>query len=57
MTGENSTLIHKLVTQKLARLLPNAQSLIIPKSGHSTNRDNPVAFNEAVSRFLSNLKH
>ncbi len=56
ITGESTTGVHKLVTQELAHLIPNAESVIIPKAGHATNRDNPVAFNEAVARFLNNQK-
>jgi len=53
ITGETTTPIHKLVTRELARLLPNAESVIIPAAGHASNRDNPQAFNAAVLKFLA----
>ena len=57
ITGENTTKIHRLVTEELARLLPNAESAMISKAGHSSNRDNPSAFNEVLSGFLKNQGH
>ncbi|MGI8813563.1 MAG: alpha/beta fold hydrolase [Pyrinomonadaceae bacterium] len=51
--GENTIEIHKRVNAELEKLLPAAQSVIIPRAGHGSARDNPVAFNQAVGRFLS----
>jgi pimeloyl-ACP methyl ester carboxylesterase len=33
----------------LARLLPKAEQATIPRAGHGSTRENPMAFNEAVS--------
>ena len=52
LTGENTTRIHGRVTQQLARLLPDAKAVTIPKSRHPIPSDNPQAFNEAVQEFL-----
>ena len=54
VTGENTIRIHKLVNEELARLLPKAERVIIPKAGHGSPRENPQAFNEAVFKFLAN---
>lgn len=54
--GENIILIHKLVIEKLERLLPNAETITIPKAGHGSPRENPQAFNDAVVKFLSRKK-
>ena len=52
LTGANTTRIHGRVTQELARLLPDAKAVTIPKSRHPIPGDNPQAFNEAVQEFL-----
>ncbi len=54
--GENTILIHKLVIEELERLLPNAETVTIPKAGHGSPRENPQAFNDAVAKFLSRKK-
>jgi pimeloyl-ACP methyl ester carboxylesterase len=57
ITGENTITIHRLVNQELARLLPKAEQVVIPNAGHSSPRENPQAFNEAVLRFFANQHH
>lgn len=57
ISGENTIKIHKLVTEELARLLPKAEQVIIPKAGHGSPRENPQAFNEAVLKFLARLRN
>jgi pimeloyl-ACP methyl ester carboxylesterase len=52
LTGENTARIYKLVNQELARVLPDAKVVTIPKSGHPIPSDNPRAFNETVREFL-----
>jgi pimeloyl-ACP methyl ester carboxylesterase len=52
VTGENTIRLHKFVNGELARLLPKAERAIIPRAGHGAARENPRAFNEAVSKFL-----
>ena len=41
------------MNEELARLLPKAERVIIPKAGHGSARENPQAFNEAVLKFLA----
>jgi non-heme chloroperoxidase len=55
ITGENTIKIHKLVNEELARLLPNAERVTIPKAGHDSARENPHVFNETVLSFLARL--
>lgn len=52
VTGENTIRIHKLVNEELDRLLPNVKSVTIAGAGHGSPRENPLAFNEEVLRFL-----
>ena len=54
VTGENTIEIHKLVNEELARLLPKAEQVIIPKAGHFSPRENPQAFNDALLKFFAN---
>lgn len=52
VTGENTIRIHRFVNDELARILPNAERVTIPRAGHGSARENPQAFNEAVAKFL-----
>ncbi|MDQ4119951.1 MAG: alpha/beta hydrolase [Acidobacteriota bacterium] len=56
LTGENTIKLHKFVNEELARLLPKAERVTIPKAGHGSARENPQAFNEAVLKFLVKAK-
>jgi pimeloyl-ACP methyl ester carboxylesterase len=56
LTGENTAKIYKLDNRELARLLPNAKEVTIPKSRHSMPSDNPQVFNETVREFLNSAK-
>jgi pimeloyl-ACP methyl ester carboxylesterase len=38
--------------ERLARLLPHAERVLIPEAGHLPNLDNPIAYNEAIGSFL-----
>lgn len=53
VTGENTIPLHRFVNEELARLLPKADRVTIPKAGHGSPRENPEAFNEAVISFLT----
>jgi non-heme chloroperoxidase len=55
ITGENTLKIHRLVDEELARLLPNAERVTLPKAGHGSPRENPEAFNQVVLEFLARL--
>jgi pimeloyl-ACP methyl ester carboxylesterase len=52
VTGAKTIRIHRLVDEELARLIPNARSVIIPDSGHGSPRENAPAFNAAMIGFL-----
>jgi pimeloyl-ACP methyl ester carboxylesterase len=52
VTSERAIRIHRLVDEEIARVLPLAEAVTIPDAGHSSARDNPAAFNEAVLKFL-----
>lgn len=54
ITGEKTIKIHKIVNEEIARLLPAAEKATIPSAGHSSARENPQAFNEALLRFFAN---
>ena len=38
--------------ERLARVLPHAERVLIPDAGHLPNLDNPVAYNEAIGAFM-----
>ena len=40
----------------MKRMIPTAGLLIIPKSGHTINIEEPDAFNQAVGEFLTSWK-
>jgi len=42
-------------TDYMALKIPNASKVVIPGAGHATNVEQPSAFNQAVSSFLSTL--
>lgn len=52
VTGETTIRLHKFVNDELARLLPTASRVTIPRAGHGSPRENPLAFNEAMARFF-----
>lgn len=43
-------------TDYMARKIPRAKKVIIPKAGHAANIDNPEAFNKELMAFLDSLK-
>ncbi len=42
-------------TQEMLRLIPNSEAQVIPGAGHTSNMENPAAFNEIIDAFLSNI--
>jgi len=42
-------------THEMRKLIPNSESHVIPDAGHTSNMENPVAFNKHVDAFLSNF--
>ena len=54
--GADTDELHRLVTDELGRLLPRARMTVIPQAGHGSPRQNPSAFNAAVSNFLATVR-
>jgi pimeloyl-ACP methyl ester carboxylesterase len=54
--GERADRLHATVADEIARLIPQARSVIVPNAGHATPRDNPAFFNAAVLEFLASAK-
>jgi non-heme chloroperoxidase len=50
--GANTKELDILVSEELARTIPNAEKAIIPQAGHGSPRQNPSGFNAAVLMFL-----
>lgn len=50
--GANTKELDILVSEEVTRIIPNAEKAIIPQAGHSSPRQNPLAFNAAVLEFL-----
>lgn len=53
LSGQNTQPIHTAIFQSLCELMPQAESVRVPDSGHGVHRDNPAAFNEIVLQFLN----
>lgn len=57
VTGARSPPRYPLMLAELARANPNVRGLVvIPAAAHAMNRENPAAFNAAVSNFLAGLR-
>jgi pimeloyl-ACP methyl ester carboxylesterase len=54
--GENTDELHRLVTEELGRMLPNAERVTIPQAGHGSPRQNPQAFTAAALDFVERHK-
>ncbi len=52
LTGEDTMLIHRVTTQALQELLPQAPLRVVPGCGHGVHRDNPSGFNRTVLEFF-----
>jgi non-heme chloroperoxidase len=50
--GANTEELDILISEELARPIPNAEKGIIPQAGHGSPRQNPSAFNATVLAFL-----
>jgi pimeloyl-ACP methyl ester carboxylesterase len=51
--GANTDELHRRVTEEVARVVTNAQLVIIPQVAHGSARQNAPAFNTAVLEFLN----
>ena len=56
MRGANTKELDILVSEEVVKTIPGAEKAIIPNAGHSSFRQNPSAFNEAVLKFLQSQK-
>lgn len=50
--GARTLEVHRATTMALSRLMPGAELMEVPDSGHGVHRDNPAAFNKIVLDFL-----
>jgi pimeloyl-ACP methyl ester carboxylesterase len=57
VTGENSVPLHKMMDDELARCIPKARQVTIPKAGHTSAHDNPAVFYDELLAFWATLKH
>lgn len=53
LSGQNTQPIHSAIFRSLCELMPQAQRMRVPESGHGAHRDNPAVFNEIVMQFLN----
>ena len=52
LAGQNTQPIHSAIYCSLCRLMPQAEHMRVPDSGHGVHRDNPADFNRIVLQFL-----
>ena len=50
--GDSTDELHRLVTEELGRVAPDAERAIVPEAGHGSPRQNARAFNAAMLEFL-----
>jgi pimeloyl-ACP methyl ester carboxylesterase len=55
IVGEEDVLTPPEDARKMAALAPKAQLVVLPRTGHLPNLEDPKAFNETLSAFLSAL--
>ena len=53
LCGDEDRITPPGLSEELAALIPEARLEIIGRSGHLANAEQPVAFNAAIDRFLS----
>jgi len=53
--GEVSPPVVGVITDELARVLPDAQRTAIPAASHGMHVQNPVAYNAALRSFLASV--
>ncbi len=54
--GEQTRRYYSLINDVVARCIPGARLVIIPEATHLMSYQNPVAFDEALLRFLAQLR-
>jgi 3-oxoadipate enol-lactonase len=55
ITGEEDEMIPVDESRKMADAIAGAKLVIVPRAGHVANMEQPEAFNNALSNFLTNL--
>jgi pimeloyl-ACP methyl ester carboxylesterase len=55
IVGEEDTLTPPAEARKMAALQPNAELVVLPRTGHLPSLEHPDAFNETLRAFLSGL--
>lgn len=55
LNGENESRAVFRHTEEMLKWIPQAETVIIPGAGHTSNMENPEAFNDHMERFLSSL--
>jgi uncharacterized damage-inducible protein DinB len=55
LNGEHESKAVFRHTDEMLKLIPNAEAHVIPGAGHTSNMENPAAFNGEVERFLSRI--
>ena len=55
VVGEEDTLTPVAEAEKMAKVIPTAELVVIPRAGHLSNLEQPPSFNAALNNFLSRL--
>ncbi|MBX2839608.1 MAG: alpha/beta hydrolase [Gammaproteobacteria bacterium] len=55
--GADTAPIHQVIFSEVAKIMPQAQTLVVDNSGHSVSQQQPEAFNAAVQKFLAEVSH
>ena len=55
LAGERESSARQQDNETLKKLVPGAQTAVVPNAGHVANLDNPAAFTQAILRFLATL--
>ncbi|HUE90104.1 MAG TPA: alpha/beta fold hydrolase [Vicinamibacterales bacterium] len=55
IVGEEDTLTPPEEARKMAAIVPQAELVVLPRTGHLPSLEQPEAFNDALSAFLSGL--
>jgi pimeloyl-ACP methyl ester carboxylesterase len=55
LNGEHESKAVFRHTEEMLRRIPQAESTIVPGAGHTSNMENPAAFNGQVDGFLKCL--
>lgn len=56
VTGEETVRIHRIVDEQLVLMIPKSRHVLISKSGHGAQVENPSEYNAAVLTFLSQVR-